>query len=47
MVPDIPLGADVPRLVSSLGTSSLLLCPFGFEVLLGSKACPVGALHFL
>ena len=47
MVPNIPLGADVPRLVSSLGTSSLLLCPFGFEVLLGSRACPVGALHFL
>ena len=47
MVPDISLGAGVPRFVSGLGTSSLLLCPFGFEVLLGSKACPVGVLHFL
>ena len=47
MVPDISLGAGVPRLVSSLGTSSLLLCPFGFEVLLSSRACSVGALHFL
>ena len=40
MVPDISLGAGVPRLVSGLGTSSLLLCAFGFEVFLGSKACP-------
>ena len=47
MVPDISLGAGVPRLVSSLGTSSLLFCPFDFEVLLGSRVCPVGALHFL
>ena len=47
MGPDIPLGAGVPRLVSGLGTSSLILYPFGFEVLLGSRACPVGALHFL
>ena len=38
---------SVPRLVSVLSTSSLLCCPFGFEVLLGSRACPVGALHFL
>ena len=36
MVPDTPLG-----------TSSLHLCPFGFEALLGSRACPVEALHFL
>ena len=47
MVLDISLGASVPCLVSGLSTSSLLLCPFGFEVLLGSKACSVGALHFL
>ena len=46
MVPDISLGAGVPRLVSGLGTSFLLLCPFGFEVLRGSKACSAGALHF-
>ena len=47
MVPDISLGAGVPRLVSGLGMSSFLLCLFGFEVLLGSRACPVGVLHFL
>ena len=47
MVPDISLGVGVPRLVYGLGTSSLLLCPFGFEVLLGSRVCSVGALHFL
>ena len=47
MVPDISLGDGVPRLISSLGTSSLLLYPFGFEVLLGSRACPVGVLNFL
>ena len=47
MVPDIPLEAGVSRLVSGLGTSSLLLCSFGFEVFVGSRACPVGALHFL
>ena len=47
MVPDIWLGAGVPRLVSSLGTSFLLLCLFGFEVLQGSSACSVGVLHFL
>ena len=33
--------------VSGLGTSFLLLCLFGFEVLRGSKACTVGVLHFL
>ena len=47
MVPDISLGAGVPRLVSGLGMSFLLFCPFGFEVLRGSRACPVGVLHFL
>ena len=47
MVPDIPLVASVPRLVSGLSMSSLLLCSFGFEVLLGSRVCLVGALHFL
>ena len=46
MVPDISLGAGVPRLVSGLGTSFLLLYPFGFEVLRGSRACSVGVLHF-
>ena len=47
MVPDISLGSGVPRLVYALGTSFLLLCPFGFEVLRDSRACPVGVLHFL
>ena len=47
MVPDISLRAGVPCLVSSLSTSFLLLCPFGLEVLRGSRACPVGVLHFL
>ena len=47
MVPDISLGVGVPRLVSGLGTSFLLLCLFGFEVLRGSRACSVGVLHFL
>ena len=47
MVLDISLGAGVPRLVSGLGTSFLLLYLFGFEVLRGSRACPVGVLHFL
>ena len=46
MVPDILLGAGVPRLVSGLGTSFLLLCLFGFEILRGSRACWVGVLHF-
>ena len=47
MVPDIPLGVSVPRLVSGLGTSFLLLCLFGFEVLRGFRACSVGVLDFL
>ena len=47
MVPDISLGVGVPRLVSGLGTSFLLLCLFGFEVLRGSRACSIGVLHFL
>ena len=47
MVLDILLGAGVPRLVFSLGTSFLPLCLFGFEVLRGSTACLVGVLHFL
>ena len=47
MVPDILLGAGVPRLVSGLGTSFLLLCFFSFEVLRGSRAGSVGVLHFL
>ena len=47
MVLDSSLGVCVPRLVSGLGTSFLLLCLFGFEVLRGSRACSVGVLHFL
>ena len=47
MVLDISLGVGVSRPVSGLGTSFLLLCLFGFEVLQGSKACSVGVLHFL
>ena len=47
MVPDISLGAGVPRLVFGLGTSFLILCLFSFEVLRGSRACSVGVLHFL
>ena len=47
MVLDISLGVGVPCLVSGLGTSFLLLCIFGFEVLRGSRACSVGVLHFL
>ena len=47
MVPDISLGAAVPRLVSGLGTSFLLLCLFGFEALRGSRVCLVGVLYFL
>ena len=46
-VPDISLGAGVPRLVSGLGTSFFLLCLFGFKVLRGSRACSVRVLHFL
>ena len=46
MVPDIRW-AGVPRLVSGIGTSFLLLCPFGFKVLRGSRACPIGVLYFL
>ena len=47
MVPDISLGAGVPRLVFGLGTYFLLLYLFGFKVLRGSKACLVGVLHLL
>ena len=47
MIPDISLGVGVPRLVSGLGTSFLLLCLFGFEVLRGSRAYSVGVLYFL
>ena len=47
VIPDISLGVGVPRLVSGLGTSFLFLCPFGFEVLRGSRACSVEVLHFL
>ena len=47
MVLDISLGGGVSRPVSEIGTSVLLLCFFGFEVLRGSKACSIGVLHFL
>ena len=47
MVHDISLGVGVPRLISRLGTSFLLLCLFSFEVLRGSRACSVGVQHFL
>ena len=47
MVPDKSLGVCVPHLVYGLGTSFLLLCLFGFEVLRGSRACSVRVLHFL
>ena len=47
MVPNISLGAGVPRLVYGLGTSFFLLCLFGFKVLRGSRACSIGVLHFL
>ena len=47
MVLDISLGAGIPRLVSSLGTSFLPLCIFGFEVLRGSRVCSVRVLHIL
>ena len=46
-VPDISLGASVPRLVSGLGMSFLFFCLFGFEVMRGFKACLIGVLHFL
>ena len=46
MVPDISLGVGVPHLVSCLGTSFLLLCLFGFEVLRGFRACLVWVLQF-
>ena len=47
MVPDILLRAGIPRLVSGLCTSFLLLCLFGFEVLQGTRACSVRVPHFL
>ena len=47
MVPDISLGASVPRLVSALGTFFLFIYLFGFEVLQGSRVCLIGVMHFL
>ena len=41
VVLDSSLGVCVPRLVYGLGTSFLLLCIFGFEVLRGSRAYSV------
>ena len=46
MVPDISLGGCPSRPVSGIGTSFLLLCLFGFEVLRGFKAFLVGVLHY-
>ena len=46
VVHGISLRAGVPRLVSDLGTSFLLLFLFGFEALRGSRACSVGVLYF-
>ena len=45
MIPDILLGGGVSRPVSGIGTSFLLLCLSGFEVLRGFRACLVGVLH--
>ena len=47
MVPDISLGGGTSRPIYRIGTSFLLLCLFGFEVLRGSRACSVEVLHFL
>ena len=46
MVPDISLRGCPSRPVSGIGTSFLLLCLFGFEVLQGFRACLVGVLHY-
>ena len=46
MVPDILLRGCPSRPVSGIGTSFLLLCLFGFEVLRGFRAYLVGALHY-
>ena len=46
MVPDILLGGCPSRPVSRIGTSFLLLCLSGFEVLIGFRACLVGVLHY-
>ena len=46
MVPDISLRGCPSSPVSGIGTSFLLLCLFGFEVLRGFKACLVGVLHY-
>ena len=46
MVPDITLGGGVSRPVYEIGTSFLLLCLSGFEVLRGFRACLLGVLHY-
>ena len=46
MVPNISLGAGVPRLISGLGTSFLFLCLLSFEVLRDSRACSIEVLRF-
>ena len=46
MFPDISLGGCPSRPTFGIGTSFLLLCLFGFEVLQGFRACLVGVLHY-
>ena len=46
MVPNISLGGCLSRPISGIGTSFLLLCLFGFEVLRGFRAFLVGVLHY-
>ena len=46
MVFDISLSGRPFRSISRVGTSFLLLCLFGFEVLRSVRACLVGVLHY-
>ena len=46
MVLDISLGGCRSHPVSGISTYFLLLCPFGFEVLRGLRACLVGVLRY-
>ena len=46
MVSDISLGGCPSRPVSRIGTSFLLLCLSGFEVLQSFRACLVGVLYY-
>ena len=45
MVPNISLGGCPSRPISRIGTSFLLLCLSGFELLRGFRACLVGVLY--